>query len=164
MEEEIIQLRDLITQLQAEDQQMRREQEVNQPGPSTASTSSSAPGPSSTPAPVTERLVYLPRDLKCPLFRGRTGLGIGEWLEEVHACIRARHLSPADQALFIYDHLEGEVREEIKYQSPGDRGDPNKVLSILKELYGCTKSCVSAGRLLFKETTRLKHCKSSLMH
>lgn len=96
-----------------------------------------------------ERLSYLPRDRKCPLFRGRTGLGIGEWIEEVHACIRARHLSPADQSLFIYDHLKGEAREEIKYRCPGERGDPNKVLSILKELYGCTKSCVSAGRLFF---------------
>lgn len=114
IEEELAQLRDLITQLQTENQQMCQEQEANQPGPSTASTSSSAPGPSSAPAPVTERLIYLPRGRKCPLFRDRTGLGIGEWIEEVYACIRARHMSPVDQALFIYDHLEGEVREEIK--------------------------------------------------
>lgn len=43
-----------------------------------------------------------------------------------------------DQALIIYDHLEGEAREKTKYRSPEERKDPNKVLSILKELYGCT--------------------------
>lgn len=141
MEEELAQLRDLITQLQAENQQMRRERDADQPGPSTSS--GPAPGLLSTPVPVAERLIYLPRDRKCPLFRGRTGLSIGEWIEEVYACIRARHLSPADQALFIYDHLEGEARAEIKYRSPAERADPDRILLILKELYGCTKSYVS---------------------
>ncbi|GAA6233154.1 uncharacterized protein LOC109202750 isoform X1 [Lates japonicus] len=76
MEEEIAQLRDLVTQLRAENLQMRQEWEANQPGPSAASTSSLAPGSSSAPAPMTERLIYLPRDRKCPLFRSRMGLSI----------------------------------------------------------------------------------------
>lgn len=140
MANELEQLKDLVARLQAENDQMRQEQETNCPGTSTSSASSS------TTAPVTERLIYLPRDRKCPLFRGRGGLSIGEWTE-INACTRARHLSSADQALFIYDHLEGEAKEEIKYRSSEERGDPNKVLLILKELYGCTKSCVSPGGL-----------------
>jgi len=66
---------------------------------------SSAP-PGSAPfvgvAAVTERLVVIPRDRKCPVFNGSTGIGIADWVEEVQACMRARHLSAADQALFIF--------------------------------------------------------------
>ncbi|KAI4905570.1 hypothetical protein NFI96_009239, partial [Prochilodus magdalenae] len=81
---------------------------------------------------VTERLVYIPRDRKCPMFRGKSGIGINEWVEEVQACMRARYLSPADQAFFLFDHLEGEAREEIKYRSSAERGDPDKHLARLE--------------------------------
>lgn len=148
MEEEIAQLRDLVTQLQAENRLMRQEREDNQPGTSAESTSS-APGHPSVYVPVTERLIYLPRDRKCPMFRGRTGLNIVEWVEEVQACVRARHLSSAEKALFIYDHLEGEAREEIKYRSQEEREDPDQILDILQELYGCTRSYVSLQEEFF---------------
>lgn len=55
-------------------------------------------------------------------------------MEEVQACLRIRHLSPADQTLFIYDHLEGEPREEIKYQLPEEKDGREKILTILQEL------------------------------
>lgn len=142
MEEELAQLRDLVTQLQAENRKMRQEREAEQRGSTAASTSSTA-GPSSVQAPVPGRLIYLPRDRKCPMFRGKTGLNIVEWIEEVQACTRARYLSPSEEALFMYDHLEGEAREEIKYRSQEDRRDPAKILSILQELYGCSRSYVS---------------------
>lgn len=143
MEEEFAQLKDLVTQLQAENLRLRKEQEDNRPGTSAASTSSSALGHPSVHVPITERLIYLPRDRKCPMFRGRTGVSIVEWVEEVQACIRSRHLSSAEKALFIYDHLEGEAREEIKYRSQEEREDPQRILGILQELYGCTRSYVS---------------------
>lgn len=57
-----------------------------------------------------------------------------EWIEEVQACIRARHLSTIDQAFFLFDHLEGEAHE-IKYRSATDRSDPVKIITILRELY-----------------------------
>lgn len=143
MDEELSQLKDLVTQLRAENLRLRQEREDNQPGTSAASTSSSAPGNPSVHVPVTERLIYIPKDRKCPMFRGRTGLSIAEWVEEAQACIRGRHLSSAEKALFMYDHLEGEAREEIKYRPQEEREDPDKILAILQELYGCTRSYVS---------------------
>ena len=109
MEEEFAQLKDLVAQLQAENLRLRKEREDSQPGTSAASTSSSAPGPSSVHVPITERLIYLPRDRKCPMFSGRTGVSTVKWVEEVQACIPSRHLSSAEKALFVYDHLEGEA-------------------------------------------------------
>ncbi|CAI5686070.1 unnamed protein product [Oreochromis niloticus] len=149
MEEELTQLRDLVAQLQAENRRMRQERGSEQPGTSAAATGSSTNGHSAVSAPATERLIYIPRDRKCPWFNGKTGIGIAEWVEEVQACLRVRHLSPADQALFIYDHLEGEPREEIKYRLPEEKDDPEKILTILQELYGCTKSYVSLQEEFF---------------
>lgn len=61
-------------------------------------------------------------------------------MEEVQACMRARHLSQSDQAFFLFDHLEGEARDEIKYRSTAEREDPDSILAILQELYGCLDS------------------------
>lgn len=141
MEEELAQLRDLVTQLQAENRKMRQEQDADQRG--ATAPNSSASGPALLQVPVSERLIYLPRDRKCPMFSGTTGLNIAEWIEEVQACTRARHLSPSEQALFMYDHLDGEAREEIKYRSREEREDPAKILTVLQELYGCSRSYVS---------------------
>lgn len=53
---------------------------------------------------VMEWFVVIPRDHKCPMFNGRC----------------AQHLSVADHGLFIFDHLKGEVKEEIRFQPNGE--------------------------------------------
>ncbi|KAI2660094.1 Protein TIC 214 [Labeo rohita] len=93
MEEELRELKELVAQLKADNERLRQEQAVALPGSST--TSSNA-------------------DRKCPKFNGRSGTGINEWIEEAQACIRARYLSISEQAFFLFDHLEGEAREEIR--------------------------------------------------
>lgn len=57
-------------------------------------------------------------------------------MEDVQACMRARHLSQSDQAFFMFDHLEGEARDEIKHRSSAEREGP----AILQELCGCSDS------------------------
>jgi len=145
MEEELLELKTLVAQLKAENEKLRAEH-----SPSTSS-SSTVPSLASAPpaAQLTDRLVFVPRDRKCPMFRGRMGISVSEWVEEVQACMRARNLSAADQAFFLYDHLEGEARDEIKYRSSQDRGDPSKIISILKELYGCNESHVALQEAFF---------------
>ncbi|KAL6456996.1 hypothetical protein MHYP_G00339590 [Metynnis hypsauchen] len=68
-----------------------------------------------------EPFVYLPRERKCPKFSGlgtsAGALTVEEWLEEAQGCIRSRYLSEWDKAMFLYDHLEGQARNEIKYRS-----------------------------------------------
>ena len=66
--------------------------------------------------------------------------------------MRARHLSFSDRAFFLFDHLEGEAKEEIKHRSYADRKDPGKILSILQELYGCTESYVALQEAFFSTT------------
>lgn len=147
MEEELQQLKELVLQLKADNERLRREQAAAVPGSSAAPSTSSAS--SSASAPLAERLVFVPRDRKCPVFRGKSGIGLNEWLEEVQACMRARHLAACDQAFFLFDHLEGEAREEIKYRSRAEREDPDRIISILQDIYGCSDSYVALQEAFF---------------
>ena len=54
-----------------------------------------------------------------------------------------------DQAFFLFDQLEGEAREEIKYRPSTDRNDPEKIKGILRELYGCSQSYVALQEAFF---------------
>lgn len=50
------------------------------------------------------------------MFRGKSGIELNEWKEEVEACIRACRLP----VFFMFDHL---AREEIKYRPRAERED-----------------------------------------
>lgn len=136
MAQELQDLRELVQQLQADKDRLLQERVEVQAGASRASRTLEN---SATP----ERIICFPRERKCPMFRGAHGIGVDEWVEEVQASMRARHLGLNDQAHFIFDHLEGEARDEIKYRPLAERENPERVLAILKELYGCPKSYVS---------------------
>lgn len=145
------QLRDLVAQLKADNERLRQERSEVQAGPSVVPSERNGGGlgpdieprsSSSGNAVMTERLIYVPRERKCPIFRGRTGISLSDWLEEVKTSMRARHLASTDKAHFLYDHLEGEAREEIKYRPREHREDPEKVIQILSELYGCPDSYI----------------------
>lgn len=98
-------------------------------------------------AAVTEQLVVVPRGRRCPMFNGMTGISITEWIEETQSCIQAHHLSAAEQAFFLFDHLEGSA--EIKYHTTAERNDPAKILTILRELYGWFESYITLQHAFF---------------
>ncbi|KAL2076367.1 hypothetical protein ACEWY4_027368 [Coilia grayii] len=152
MEEELQQLKEMVLQLKADNDRLRQEQNASQSslGAATTAAGEANVGPSAAVGVVgAERLVVIPRDRKCPMFNGKTGMGIAEWVEEVQAGARARHLTGADQAFFIFDHLEGEAKEEIRFRSSAVRKDPEKILAVLKELYGCNQSYVTLQQAFF---------------
>lgn len=134
-------LQSQLEQLQAENDRLRRGQDGARAGPSASGLCVEPAGP--------ERVVYLPRERRCPVFRGSHGIGIDEWIDEVKVSMRARHLRHNDQACFIYDHLEGEARDEIKYRPRDEREDPDRVFEILREMYGCPKSYISLQQDFF---------------
>lgn len=72
-----------------------------------------------------------------------------DWVEEMRATLRTRRLQPVDQAYFIYDHLEGEAKDEIRYRPRAEREAPEKIFDILQDLYGCSRSYVSLQQAFF---------------
>lgn len=164
MEEELQELRDLIAQLKADNERLRQER-------ATAAVRSDS-GPSNAPPPLPgtptaeagmstyrsdtggqalgpERFVLVPRDRKCPTFSGKSSLSVNEWVEEAQACMRARRLTAVDQADFLFDHLVGEAKEEIKYRPRAERNDPDRIIAILTDLYGCSQSYIALQEAFF---------------
>lgn len=73
------------------------------------------------------RYVFLPRERKCPRFAGNAGagcLGEEEWVEEARKCLNSKFMTLKEQALFLYDHLEGEAKSKIRFRSAVDRDNP----------------------------------------
>lgn len=130
---ELQQLREQVNRLQVENQRLSNTQNG---GTSDASAAQSV---------RREQAIYLPRERRCPKFSGSMGTGslcVEEWVEEAQSCIRSRHMSELEKALFLYDHLEGEARNEIKYRPTTIRENPTEIIKVLKEVYGCSKSYV----------------------
>lgn len=150
MANELQEMRDQLLQLRAENERLHERlsnrQTPSDPGASNSDSTSSHDFVS--PSHV-ERLVYIPRERKCPSFRGTAGITVEDWVEEMRATLRTRHLKPIDQAYFIYDHLEGEAKDEIRYRPRAEREDPEKMFNILQDMYGCSKSYVSLQQAFF---------------
>ena len=108
---------------------------------------------SNSVAPERERVVYLQQDRKCPRFCGNMdsadSLPIEEWIEEVENHVQTKRLTGREKAIFVFNHLDGEARIEIKYQSSLVRDDGDEIFSILRELYGSSHSHISLQRKFF---------------
>lgn len=72
-------LQELVKQLKADNERLRQEQSQRLDATAGSSTLSTEPPPSSVRSnPGVDRLVFIPRDRKCPMFCGRTGIGLSE--------------------------------------------------------------------------------------
>ncbi len=100
-----------------------------------------------------ERFVYIHREIKFPYFSGsksKNDLSVYDLIENVEAFLRDRCITNREKALFLYDHLKGEAKAEIRFRNLTDRENPEVVLQILKELYGSSFSFVGLQKQFFK--------------
>ena len=150
-EEEVQQLREAVARLTAENAQLTQGQHQNQhvpPANPDATSHENEPEDDDEEQddyrenPQGERVVYIPKDRKCPLFSGRGELTAREWIEEVRSAMHSRHMSVRDQAQFVYDHLTGQAKDEIKYRPRGVRDHPKRMFDILLEQFNNTKSLI----------------------
>ena len=98
--------------------------------------------PSSWWTPTVERVVYVPKDKECPTFTGKGEMTITNWMDDITSSLLFRQMPPVEQAYFIYEHLSGDARDEIKYRSRQVREDPNRIFDILQTQFGCSDSPV----------------------
>ena len=171
MEEELQRMREEMAELRAENQRLSsltQRLSLSEQTADQVEVRTPPPGNVHTPSQRRET-VYLPRERKCPKFSGASsaGLTVEEWVEEVESCLRVRHMSEYDKALFVYDHLEPPARTEIKFRSDSVKQDSKQIIEILKEIYGCSKSYVSLQQRFFdrkqKEGESLQDFSHALM-
>ncbi|XP_041960343.1 uncharacterized protein LOC121718953 [Alosa sapidissima] len=147
MEDQVRLLTEQIKQLQADNERLQQGNVVPPVDPDQGEPSRPVPGSSGM------RYVYVPRERKYPKFSGTPGTDcppVEEWVEEVRKCLQARHMSSNEQAYFVYDLLEGEAKLEIKLRPATDRADPEKIVRILSETFGCTHSYIEAQQKIFQ--------------
>ena len=101
--------------------------------------------------PGGDRVIYVPSERKLRSLSGHPktdkDLSVSEWIEEAENLFRARFMTPQQKADFIYTHLEGNAREEIKYQGPAVRNDPQAIFNVLLKVFGETGDSVSLNQL-----------------
>ncbi|KAL2094491.1 hypothetical protein ACEWY4_009210 [Coilia grayii] len=168
-------LTELVKQLQADNSRLR--EEVNKMATSTSGNAGSSddsagqfPTPATpilsrppsmvdvapprpTPTGVAEHYVYIPRERKCPRFSGKLppdSLTAEDWVEETRRHLSARPMSRSEQALVVFDLLDGEARAEIKFRPISERDEPDKIFSILLSTYGCSQSYISLQKQFFQ--------------
>lgn len=71
-------------------------------------------------------------------------------IEEVRSSLTLRHMSDIEQVFFVFDLLEGEAKAEVKFRTPAERNTPEKIFSILRETYGCSKSYIGLQTQFFQ--------------
>lgn len=152
-DDQIRALTELVKQLQAENNRLkdRGAETVNAEAPEPLSHVA-ANGGSNNPAP--ERVyVYAPRERKCPRFSGvmvQDGLTVEDWVEEARKSLSVRQTSPAEQAAFLCDLLDGEAKREVKFGSLEDRSNPDSIFTILLDNFGCDQTYVTLQRQFFQ--------------
>lgn len=157
MEEQLKALTELVQQLQTDNQQLRQELvrrpvEVVDEAQSVSPRRDVGARPSAN-IPVSERYVYVPRERKCPRFSGRRSidlLTVEDWVEEVRRSLIVRPVPVAEKVLFVYDLLDGEAKAEVKFHPSSDRDDPEKIFTILLDMYGCSQSLVGLQKQFFQ--------------
>lgn len=135
---------------------LRERSQVSDPGqgPSTAPVNV-APVDSVANDATNPRYLYVPRERKCSKFTGKMSvdlLTVEQWVEEVRRCLGVRHMSIAEQLLFITDHLEGGAKSEVNFHPSSNRDTPEKIFAILTENYSCSQSYVAAQLQFFQRT------------
>jgi hypothetical protein len=79
------------------------------------------------------KLVYAPR--KLTKYAGDTS-GLDDWITEYKAAITAQGLEGKEAADFLFAHLEGDARKEVKHCKSIDRETVKGVVGVLQAAFG----------------------------
>ena len=154
--------KDTICQLKDENECLTQNVHVNKTQGSTEATVNQAPGEGQSgllraeglSGGSRERVVYLPKEKKCTVFTGGSSANFYDWVDEINATLGYRSYNGAEKAAYIYEHLGGEARQEIKYRTQVERANPEQVINILQEIYGQPQSLTKLQKQFFDRRQR----------
>ncbi|XDV30867.1 hypothetical protein PO909_033699, partial [Leuciscus waleckii] len=150
-------LTELVKQLQVENAQLKSEAQLRSKAREQQphSVGTGVTGGSTTPSSVgaIERYVYVPRECKCPRFSGKLSqdsLTVEDWVEEVRRHLSMRPRLRSEQALAIFDLLDGEAGTEVRFRPVSERDVPEKIFNIITGVYGCSQLYISLQKQFFQ--------------
>lgn len=88
---------------------------------------------------LSQKVVLTPKQRKLEKYSGRTDgaySSVYEIVEEFQRVLKSRPTNIEEQVDFLISHLEGPVKEEIRYRPSSEKDTPQKILVILKEAFG----------------------------
>ncbi|XP_051733814.1 uncharacterized protein LOC127503750 [Ctenopharyngodon idella] len=169
VQQELMDLREQLRTLQALNDQLRSRESTSSGHVLNPSSSTNI----NTPPMSFNRVLYVPRERKCPRFYGHSdssSLSLEEWIEEATMCIEGRGWSDREQVLFLLDHLGGEARMEIKLRPVVEREKPEHIFNILRNMYHGKQTFVQLQQKFYERKqhegeslTEFSHSLMSLM-
>lgn len=81
------------------------------------------------------RVVYVQKDRDIRNFSGYN-VSVDEWIEDVKCITSTCRMSISEEADFIYSHLEGAAKDEIRYRQSSVRQNAGAILDILQDAFG----------------------------
>lgn len=108
--------------------------------------------------------LLLPSQKKLPTFSGLAEGKLEDWIVDMRSAIEARPLSEEEKVNFVYQHLSGPAKNEIRYRG---RDSVSMIFSTLREVFGVQGSSVQLQRAFFerrqKEGEKLRDFSHSLL-
>lgn len=105
---------------------------------------------------ATSKQNYIMKEKKIPMFKGKPAKDgdpeVYEWLDDVKHYLKSRKMTKAQKIEFIFDHLQGRAKSEIRLRPEKDRNDPHKLLQIILDVFGGQEAVTSLQEAFFKRT------------
>ena len=105
------------------------------------------------PQITTHCTALVPRERNIKKFRGRpkcdSDISIDDWLDEIILVFSVRKFSDAEKVDFIYSHLEGQAKDEVKFRAD-IRHDPSAILDCLRTAFGDQESVTILQQKFFE--------------
>ncbi|ESP03488.1 hypothetical protein LOTGIDRAFT_171426 [Lottia gigantea] len=115
--------------------------------PSTSNTTSSS---------ATKSVVYIDRTREPKKFEGilKTSgdLTVHEWIEDIQGYVSTLNLTGEDEARFIYSHLEGDAKEEVKLRKA--KGNASLIYDAIRSAFSETHSTSHLLKLFYERTQK----------
>ena len=106
---------------------------------------------------VESKTYFISKDRKLSKFSGRpqkdTDPNVEEWIEDVK--YHLKNISGNDaQVEFLYDHLQGQARDEVRTLKEVERNNPGKILEILQQLFQDADTIAQIQQQFFQREQR----------
>ncbi|MCG8048333.1 MAG: zinc finger domain-containing protein [Candidatus Thiodiazotropha taylori] len=112
---------------------------------------------SASSSKVESKTFFISKDRKLAKFSGRpqkdSDPNVEEWIEDVK--YHLRNISGNDaQVEFLYDHLQGQARDEVRTLKEVDRNNPGKILEVLQQLFQDADTIAQIQQQFFQREQR----------